>query len=396
VGKVLREFSWAPFSIRISPDGQMVAFTSFTEGSRIGLYVADRTGKVQALGTISGQTPEVEEAPLCWTPDSREIWFRSFDTSDWNSIHAIGLNRKHRVAARFPGRVTLYDIAADGRLLLSTESGRRGIRGQAPGDSAERDLSCLESSGIRGLSSDGSLILADVLGESGGVKGSIYMRRTNGAAPVRLGDGVAYALSPDGKWVTGFSSRDTSNRMFELMPTGPGEAVKSPLIVGWLAGEKNYLVIGDAGKKLRFYAWDAGANTQRPVSPDGMPDSDELPLVSPDGRQFLATGPDGERYVYSIDGREPKPVTGLTHHDRVVNWRADGRAVYITTHHNQNKTILVSTIDLDSGKRTPWKEIRPTVPVDEASNLRITPDGKAYAYNFTYLRSELFVAEGIH
>jgi hypothetical protein len=35
------------------------------------------------------------------------------------------------------------------------------------------------------------------------------------------------------------------------------------------------------------------------------------------------------------------------------------------------------------------------VPVDEVGSLRVTPDGKAYAYNFTYLRSELFVAEGI-
>lgn len=141
--------------------------------------------------------------------------------------------------------MTLFEIAADWRLLLSTENGRKGIRGLAPGEEIDRDLSCLDSSRLRGLSADGSLILADVLGESGGNKGSIYMRRTIGTAPVRLGDG-------------GFS-----------------------------------------------------------------------------------------------------------------------------------------VLDLDTGKRTPWREIKPTVPVAEVGNLRITPDGKAYAYNFTYVRSELFVAEGI-
>jgi Tol biopolymer transport system component len=184
--------------------------------------------------------------------------------------------------------------------------------------------------------------------------------------------------------------------MFELMPTGPGEVVKSKMVVGWLAGTRNYLVLEKSpGKGIRLEAWDAATNTQRPVSPNGMPDSDDFPLVSSDGRQFLTTGPDGERHIYSIDGGEPKPVTGLTHHDRVVAWRADGRSVYITTHRNENRTIPVSIVDLDTGKRTPWREIKPIVPVDEAGSLRITPDGKAYAYNFTYLRSELFVAEGI-
>jgi dipeptidyl aminopeptidase/acylaminoacyl peptidase len=395
VGKVQGEFAFAPFAMRISPDGQRVAYTQYTMGTRVGLYVVDRAGKVQNLGAISGQTSDLEIAPLCWSPDGREIWFRSYDPSDLNTIYAIGLNGVHRVVARFPGRVTLFEIAADGRLLLSTENGRKGIRGVAPGEEMDRDLSCLESSRVRGLSADGSTIVAEVLGESGGPKGSIYMRRTNGAAPVRLGDGVAFGLSPDGKLVAGFSSRDTGNRMFELMPTGPGEAVKARMVVGWLPGNRNYLTVEKSpGKGIRFDAWDAAADTRRPVSPDGMPDLDEFPLVSPDGHQFLATGPDGERHVYSIDGGGTKAVAGLTPHDSVVAWH-DGRSVYVTTHRDQNRTIPVSIVDIESGKRTPWKEIRPMVPVDEVGGLRITADGKAYAYNFTYLRSELFVAEGI-
>jgi Tol biopolymer transport system component len=396
VGKVLADFPFAPFAIRISPDGQRVAYANYTMGTRIGLFILDRSGKVLDLGPISVESSELDVAPLCWTPDGREVWFRSYDTRNLNTIYAIGVNRVGRVVTRFPGNVTLFEIAADGRVLLSTENGRKGIRGLAPGEEMDRDLSCLESSRLRGISVDGSVILANVLGEGGGRKGSIYLRRTIGTAPVRLGDGVAYGLSPDGKWVAGFASRDTGNRMFELMPTGPGEVVQSRMVVGWLAGGRNYLVMEKSpGKGIRFDAWDAAGNTQRPVSPDGMPDTDELPLVSPDGRQFLTTGPDGERRIYSTDGREPKPVTGLSPHDRVVAWRADGRSVYITTHHNENRTIPVSILDLDTGKRTPWKEIKPMVPVDEVGSLRVTPDGKAYAYNFTYLRSELFVAEGI-
>jgi hypothetical protein len=60
-----------------------------------------------------------------------------------------------------------------------------------------------------------------------------------------------------------------------------------------------------------------------------------------------------------------------------------------------NQMLMVSLLDPDTGKRTPWKTIQPSIPVDEVSNVHITPDGRAYAYNFTYVRSQLYVAGGI-
>src|SRR6185369_15838922 len=146
--------------------------------------------------------------------------------------------------------------------------------------------------------------------------------------PVRLGDGVAYGLSPDGKWVAGFSSRDTANRMFELMPTGPGEALKSRMVVGWLAGKDSFLVTekSPSGAGERYELWNAAANTFHQLSPDGMPETDEFPLVSPDGRLFVAVGANGEHRVYPIDGGEAKAIPGLTPHDRLVGWRSDGRS----------------------------------------------------------------------
>ena len=58
---------------------------------------------------------------------------------------------KTRIVSRFPSRTSLYDIGADGRLLLSSDSGRVGIRAMAPGEITERDLSCLESSILRDM-----------------------------------------------------------------------------------------------------------------------------------------------------------------------------------------------------------------------------------------------------
>lgn len=397
LGKVLFETDWPPFSLRVSPDGQHVAVTHYTKGSRIGLLLFDRKGTMQVLGDLSGHTSGVSASPLYWARDGSEIWYRSFDSSDQNTIYAMDMHGKSRVVARFPGEVRLFDVADDGRVLMSTESGRKGIRGAAPGETTERDLSCLESSDLKGISEDGSVIVADVLGESGGPKGSIYLRKTDGSPAVRLGDGSALAISPDGKFVTGYPSRESATKQFELMPTGPGEIKPTPkgIVMGWLSGDQNYLLATDGGSRgtVQFCAWDARTDKMRAVSPKGMPQA--RPIVSPDRRFYLAQSPEHRWSVYSVDTGEGRPVPGLTEHDLPINWRADGRALYIATHHDMNQMIPVSVIDSVSGNRTAWKMLHPTIPVDALANLQITPDGRAYAYNYTFMRSELYVALGI-
>ena len=398
LGKVIFETDWPPFSLRVSPDGQNVAITHYLHGSETGILIFDRSGKRRVLGTISNQTAAVSNATLYWTRDGREIWFRSFDSSDWNTIYAMDMKGRKRVVMRFPSQVQLFDMAGDGRILMATESGRTGIRGLAPGETVERDLSCLEASELKGISEDGRLIVANILGESGGAKGSVYVRSTDGAPPVRLGDGSALAISPDGKWVSGFDSRDTASKNFTLTPTGTGEVqstAKRGIVLGWL-GDRKYLLAGDdAGSPntLRFFAWDARSDEVRPASPVHMPQS--FPIISPDRRSYLTVGPDHNFNIYSVETGEGRPVPGLTEHDLPINWRADGRAIFLSTHHDMNAMIPISVLDLATGKRTAWKMVQPSIPVDELSNLRITQDGRAYAYNYTYLRSELYVAEGI-
>jgi eukaryotic-like serine/threonine-protein kinase len=227
VGKVLVEQDWPFFSIRVSPDGEHVAFAEWRgNGSRISMFLVDRSGKSQSLGIVSGQTSTSGTA-LGWTRDGSEIWFRSFDANDLGTVYGIDRKGRRRVIARLPGRVSLFDVSREGRVLLSTNSGRVGILALAPSETTERDLSCLDAGNLKSISDDGSMILASITGEGGGAKGSVYLRHTDGSPAIRLGDGVAFSLSPDGKWVTGYSSTETSNRKYMLTPTGAGEEVES-------------------------------------------------------------------------------------------------------------------------------------------------------------------------
>ena len=55
--------------------------------------------------------------------------------------------------------LTLRDIAADGKLLLTIEARRLEMAGRIAGDSGERALSLTDSSRVQQLSADGSLLL---------------------------------------------------------------------------------------------------------------------------------------------------------------------------------------------------------------------------------------------
>ena len=73
-----------------------------------------------------------------------------------------------------PPSLTLWDIASDGRVLLSHEEETRGVMGRPPGAAAERDLSYHDSSGLASLSPDGRWIL---MGDQFGLLPARHRRR---------------------------------------------------------------------------------------------------------------------------------------------------------------------------------------------------------------------------
>jgi serine/threonine protein kinase/Tol biopolymer transport system component len=404
IGKVLiPDVVEGLLGMRVSPDGERVAFAHYGQGSSIQLSIVDKSGRVTSLGIVAGQTFDIVDPMLAWTPDSREIWFRSFDLKEWGTIYAIDLKGRRRVVMRLPGHVTLYDIARDGRLLLRTDTRQLGVLGTAPGDQMERDLSCLDDSILNGITEDGSFIVSTVIGESGGPRGSVYLRKTDGSAPVRLGDGKAFAVSPDGKWVSAYSSMDPTTRRYVLQPTGAGEerevAIRElnnlNIVYGWSSDGQTIFLHGPGKKSgLQNYSWGLTSGTLRPIGPEGV--ADILPLLSPDRRQILDLGPDGRWWIYPVAGGEARAVEGLSPHDVLVGWRDDNHSLFLITHHDDNKTVPLAVLDLISGQKTSLKEIHPTRPVDQVLNMKITPDGRAYAYNFLVKMSDLYVAKLAH
>jgi hypothetical protein len=404
IGTVLADkINWPLWTIRVSPDGERVAYVTRADGHALGIHVVDRAGKKTYLGAVSGQNTTGEHEPLCWNPKGTEIWFRSFDASEPGIVYAVDLHGKRRVALRLPSQIQLFDISARGDLLLSTGSSQLGILGEAPGDATERDFSCLDSGAVAGISDDGRVIAANVTGESGGEKGSVYLRKTDGSPAIRASDGYAYRLSPDGAWTSGYTLNADGSRRFVLSPTGPGEEfeVKVPglasgVVYGWLESERRYLVFGRLPEKnYQCFVWDAARGTAQPLCAEGVADAFSY-FVSPDRKRLLIPVLKGGWLVYPVDGGAAQEPRGIGQSEAAIGWRADSRSLYVVPDGQETDSIPVSIVDISSGKRTAWKTIHPAQPVLKIRDLHVTPDGRAYAYNYETAQSDLYVAHGLN
>jgi hypothetical protein len=138
VGKVryetTGEISWP----RVSSDGDRVAFINkptagFTEGR---IAVVDQEGHQRDLTALWD-----DFCGVAWSAGGREVWYAASPSGSMDcELRAVSPDGKDRLVARLPGSVALFDIAGDGRVLLSHGKRRFETRGRLPGEAAERDL----------------------------------------------------------------------------------------------------------------------------------------------------------------------------------------------------------------------------------------------------------------
>lgn len=185
VGKVIYETAGWISSPRFSPDGTLIAFIDHQSraGDPGSISVTDLSGHKRDLGAGF-----VSTFGLAWPPSGKEVWFTATRTGSARALYAVSLDGKERLLSRVPGILTLHDISKTGRVLLCRDSWRLGMISLGPGQTKERDLTYLDFSAIRGLSSDGNLLLFDESGEAGGIAGVSYLRKMDGSPPVRLAD----------------------------------------------------------------------------------------------------------------------------------------------------------------------------------------------------------------
>jgi serine/threonine protein kinase/Tol biopolymer transport system component len=401
IGKVLYETIGWVSHIRVSPKGDRVAFLDhIAHGDDSGgLSVVDLSGKKTKLSdnwlSVQG---------LAWSSDGNEIWFTGTRVGIDRALYAVSLSGEERLVSAMPGTLTLLDISRDGRVLFTRASWRRELIGSAS-DGQERDLSWLDYSFPADISSDGSTLLFDEEGEAGGSFGkegnfdyTVYLRKTDGSPAIRLGEGTAVALSPDGRWA--ISAPQTAPAQFTLLPTKAGET--KPLTndsinhnwARWLHDGHRFVFTGnEPGHGVRFYVQDSAGGKPQAVSPEGVNPS--AFALSPDDKMVAGVGPDQKGYFYSLNGGEPRPIPGFTAGEEPINWSQDSRQLFIFQ--PGEMPARVSRLDVATGQKTPWRQLLPSDPagVEHIGPILLTPDGKTCVYGYHRTLSDLYFVEGL-
>ncbi len=397
IGTILYETAGWVGNPRFSPKGDSIAFIDHPGiGGDFGaVAVIDLAGHKKQLdaGFSSAQG-------LAWSPDGSEVWFTATRAGSARALYGVSLAGKERLIARVPGILNLHDVARSGQALLARDNWRVGIIALAPGSAKEQDLSWMDFSAIRDLSPDGKLLLFDESGEAGGALGAIYLRRMDGSPPVRLGDGTGCSLSADSKWALTVPSQIVGSQ-FLFLPTGTGAPralATTQITVQWanlLPNDRQILFSGnEQGHAPRIYLQDVPDGKPRPVTPEGVVLTSFTRVISPDGRSFLAVEADGSSSVRSVETGELKAIPGLDPAEIAFGWTSDGKSVYV---YRPAVPARVFQIELESGHRRLWKELDPPDPagINFIRTPHISADGKAYAYNYNRVLSDLYLVDGL-
>ncbi len=297
--------------------------------------------------------------------------------------------------------IRLLDIDKEGRLLVAPHSLRREMAGRAPGGE-EIGLSWFDWSGPRDLSTDGRTVLFDE-GNTGDDEGYwVFLRGTDGSAPVRIASGVGVALSPDGEQVLIISYPFTDPK-FVLVPVGAGERVEidvgdvrlQPLAI-WHPSGRGFIFAGSAeGEGTRLFYKNLDSGEVRSVTPPGV-ELNEPRSLSPDGESVVVRSPEGKLMRYPLVGGEPSLVAGAGPNDFPIRFDETGESLYVLQFGGVPSGVY--KIDLATGERTLSGELSPADPagVFDVDKLFMTADGSAYVYSYRRFLSDLKVVEGLH
>jgi DNA-binding winged helix-turn-helix (wHTH) protein/Tol biopolymer transport system component len=396
LGHVLYETSGWIGHVRVSPSGRAIAFLDHPihdddEGE---VSIVDLEGRRTTLSTGWESTEG-----LAWSPNGKEIWFSATRAGLEMQIYAVDLVGHLRPTFHALGGVTLLDIAPDGRVLMTRDEHRAGIVGEGPGVQKEQDLAWLDWSIPMDISRDGKTLLFDEQGAITGPNYTVAMRDMTGSSPpVALGEGVAGHFSPDGKW----AAATVSYNQLVLLPTGAGNVKRIDrgdiqqygYPIQWMPDGKQLLFAGYlAGRAAQCFVQSIDGGRPRAVTPEGV----AYCKISPDGKLVAASDTKwNEAKLYSLDGGAPRPIPGLQPGES-VEWTSDPNFIYVIQGAKSRAWIRVFRMNLFTGQRKLFKEF--TAPDGagfcEIFKILFSPDGRAYAYGYVRLLSDLYLVTGV-
>jgi WD40 repeat protein len=314
-------------------------------------------------------------------------------------LRASTLDGRVRTALALPTDWRILDVAKDGRALMSSELVLRQIEVWHEDRPQPQDVSLFDQSLGSAISPDGTSVLVSDQGSIAGTTYATYLRRSDQPEAVRLGDGQAVDLSPDGQWSLSIVYGPPSRML--LLPLGAGKTTELPnsgkmtvQAAGFIDGRRVVFLGGVGQEPLRLFAQDIASGETRAFSESGVSLMSFSGIaVSPDGSHVSAQGPDNQPYLYPISGGTRVPVKGMNPGERLIRWSNNGE-VFVSNLIGIPQRI--TRVDLATGRRTPHKELMPSqVAGVRRTELSMTPDGRTVLFSYSRLLSSLYVVTGL-
>jgi hypothetical protein len=396
IGKVLYETAGAISNLRFSPKGDRIAFIDHPSlwDDRGSICLVDLTGHRTTLSAGWGSA-----AGLAWSPKGDEIWFSAVKDGPDRSLWAVSVSGKLRQVLRVPGSMDLQDIAPDGRVLVSLGNERLAMEIAGKGIPGAQDLSWYNWTIAKDISRDGQWVLFEESGQPSGANYAVGIRKSDGSPPIRLGEGSAGGLSPDGKWA--LAVVPGSPERVVLLPTGPGQPSEVPLpgiehvengMARFLPDGKRILLFGnEPGRPARTYVQDLSGGNPKAVTPEGV----QTLICSPDGNYVAAWRKMREIVLYPIAGGEARALPLLPRDYELDQWSADGSSLYLST--NGEVPLQVYSFNLATGKLQPVRQLTPLGQAGAVSidPLVVSPDASRFLYSYFQELSDLYVISGL-
>jgi hypothetical protein len=299
-----------------------------------------------------------------------------------------------------PMGVALQDIASDGRVLIALNSKRLAMAFGTLGSKQDTELSWHDWNVAKEISHDGKFVLFEDSSEVAGPGYAVATRKLDGSLPVRLGDGSAGGLSPDGKWAISVSTGDPER--LTLLPIGAGES--RPVDISglehihnggarFLEDGKRLIVNGkEQGHSNRCYLVDSAGGKPKAITPEGI----LCGPSSPDSQFVIGLQSDSAVAIYPVEGGPTRLLPGLPEGFHPVQWSEDGRILY--GYRVGELPSNIYKVEIATGKESFVQRLLPGEPagVVVVAPVVVSRDGSRFLYSYNQTLSVLYIISGLH
>jgi eukaryotic-like serine/threonine-protein kinase len=395
IGKVIYSTSGYIDFVRISPDGQSVAFAEHPvyDDDRGWVAIVDQEGHHKQL---TGEYPTLQG--MAWSRTGKEIWFTASEASTDRKLYGVDLAGTKREILAAPYGMRIMDVSADGRVLVSGQDERSEIYGIDPATKKERSgLEWFNGSGLGDITPDGK---AFALSEWGGPAGPLYLvayRKLDGSAPTQLGEGSTPRFSPDELTVA--APLLSMPPKVVVHPIGIGQSRRiavGDLIqltsVAWFPDGKHLLLQGAGeGQPLHTYELDLESGKLQPI---GTPDFVGVAVAS-DGKRIAGRNGSRAAEVFDLASQKTQALPGIESQDSIDKWTEDGQALLVTV--STPLEAEVYRVDATTGKRSMLQKVELAERAGSVVPLRIcyAEKSRTYVYSGRRILCSLYLVDGL-